>query len=160
METCNRELGNELKVGVEASKVGGQQDLGSNGGEFCVGGCKCAGKEGSLVEDENRLIDLYPLRTSGLEIGEEGMIDGEKFWEKGNGLKSSGGLFGCFSEDKERYGAEDNRAGGDTCGLSFFEFFDSLVEDQFEVGFIGKLGDNEMVVRVKPMRLLKFNLNN
>ena len=47
-------------------------------------------------------------------------------------------------------GTQDNRTGGNAEGLGFLKLFNGLVEVELEVGGLGKLGDNEVVVRVEP----------
>ena len=93
---------------------------------------------------------MDPLGTSGLEVGEESLVDGEEFGEEADGLEARLSRFCGLAKDKEGDRAEHNRAGGDTECLSFLEFLDSLVEVELEVGLIGELGDDKVVVRVEP----------
>jgi hypothetical protein len=151
VETSNRELGNVVHVGVETGEVGGKKDLRGNLGKGGVCSGELGLESGSLVEDENGLINLNPFSTGGLEICEEGFIDRDKLGEQSDGLEARLGTLAGLSENEERDGSKDNGPGSNAGGLRLLEFFNGLVEVQFEVGLLRKLGNDEMVVRVEPI---------
>jgi hypothetical protein len=150
VETSNRELGNKGQVGIEAREVSGQQDLRGDGGEGFVSSGVLLLESSSSVEDEDGLVNLHPLGTGGLEVGQESLVDREEFGEEGDGLESGRGLFGSLAQDQERDGAQDDRAGGNTSSLGLLELLDSLVEVQFELGLFRDLRNDKVVVRVEP----------
>jgi hypothetical protein len=163
VKTSDGELGNEVDVGVEAGEVGSQQDLGSNGDELSVRGGELLLEAGGGVEDEDGFVDLDPLSSSSLQVREESLVERKDLGEEANGLEAGLGFLRSLAEDKERDRAKDDGAGGNAKGLSLLEFLDGLVEVELEVGFLRELGDDEVVVGVKPkikwVRVLLLDLN-
>lgn len=152
VEGSDGELGNEVDVGVEAGEVGGQGDLGGDRGELSVGRDELLLEGSSGVEDKDGLIDLDRLSTSCLQISKEGLVEREELGEEADGLEAGLGLLGSLSEDEERDGTKDNRAGGDAMGLSLLEFLNSLVEVELEVGLLRELRNDKVVVGVEPVK--------
>lgn len=150
MQASNRELHNEVNVAVKASKVGCEKDFRGHLGKSVVSLGELGLKRGGDIKDKNGLIDLDPFGTCGLEIGEESLIDGNKLGEEGDGLEPGLRLLSSFSEDKERDGAKNNGASGNTCCLSLLELLNSLVEVELEVSLIRELGYDKVVVGVEP----------
>ncbi len=152
METSNGEFSDKFDITVETSEVGSEDDLGSNGRKLSVSGGVFLLKSGSCIENQNGFIDLYRVSTSSLQISEELLVDRKQLGQKGNRAESGFGIFGRLSKNKEGDRAKDDWASSDTSCLCLFEFVEGLVEVQLEVCLFRELGDNEMVVGVKPRR--------
>ena len=150
VETSDREFGSKVNVGVETTEVGGQEDLGGNGGKFCVGGVELALKLEASVENEDGLVYLDPLGTGCLEFGQELLVKREDLGEEGDRNKVGGGIFSGLAQPQVGDGTQDNGASRDTKGLGLLELLDWLIEVELEVGGLGKLGHNVVVVRVEP----------
>lgn len=150
METSDGELGDEAEVRVETTEVSGEQDLWCDGCELSVGSSVRLFEGRGLVEDKDGLINLNPLNTSSLEVGEEGLVDREEFGKEGDGLKAWLGAFRGLSEHQERDGSQHYGTSGDASLLGLLVFFKSLVEEQLEVGSIREFGNDKVVVRVEP----------
>lgn len=150
VEASDGELGDKVDVAVQASEVGGEDDLGGNGGELSVGGGELLLEGSGGVEDEDGLVDLDPLGASSLQVSEEGLVEGEELGEEGDGLEVGGGLLGGLSKSKERDGAQDDGAGLDSKFLGLLVLNDGLVEDELEVGLLRELRDDKVVVGVEP----------
>ncbi|KAF3806612.1 putative 5-methyltetrahydropteroyltriglutamate--homocysteine methyltransferase, partial [Colletotrichum gloeosporioides] len=117
--------GEDVKVVDDVTEVGGQNQLGeAGGGESLVGGL-----EGSLgllgeVEDEDGLVNLDSLGTSGLELLQELNVDGDELVEQRdgvNGLATVG-----LSQVEERDGADKDGAGDDAGLLGLVELNNGL----------------------------------
>lgn len=150
VDTSDGELGDDRDVGVKTAVVGGKDDLGGDGSKLGVSGDEFLLVVARGVEDEDRLVNLNPFSASCLEVGEELLVHGKQLGEEGDGLESSLRFLGGLSENEEGDRAEDNRAGGDTDRLCLLEFLNCLVEKQLELGLLRELGDDEVVVGVKP----------
>lgn len=150
VETGNGELGNKINVGVETTKVGGQKDLGGNRGKFSIGGIELALELETSIENEDRLVDLDPVGTSSLELSQELLVERKDFWEEGDRGKVGGSTLSSLAQPQVGDGTQDDGAGCDTEGLGLVELLNGLVEVELEVGGLGELGHNEVVVRIKP----------
>jgi len=150
VETGNRKFSSEVEVGVETTEVGCQEDFWGDGGKFSIGGVELALELETSIENKDGLVDLDPLGTSSLELSQELFVERENFWEEGDRSKVGGGILGSLAQPQVSDGAQDDRAGRDTKGLGLVELLNSLVEVELEVGGLGELGHNEMVVRVEP----------
>jgi len=150
VKTSNGELGNEVEVGVETTEVGGQQDFGGNRGKFGISGVELALEPETSVKNEDGFVDLNPLGTSGLELSQELLVEREDLGEEGDRGKVGGGIFRSLTQPQVGDGTQNNRAGRDTEGLGLVELLNWLVKVELEVGGLGELGDNEVVVRVEP----------
>ena len=150
VETGNRKFGGEVEVGVETTEVGGQEDFGGNGGKLSIGGIELTLKLETSIENKDGFVDLDPLGTSSLELSQELFVEREDLREEGNRSKVGGGILGGLAQPQVGDGAQDDRAGRDTESLGLVKLLDGLVEVKLEVGGLGELGHNEMVVRVEP----------
>ena len=150
VETSDGELGSEVEVGVETAEVGGQEDLWGNRGKFSVGGVELALKLEASVENEDGFVNLDPLGTGGLELGQQLLVEREDLWEEGDRGKVGRGILSSLAQPQVGDGTQDNRTGHYTEGLGLVELLDSLVKIELEVGGLGELGHNEVVVRVEP----------
>ena len=150
MKASDRKFGSEVDIGVEATEVGGQEDLGGNGGKFSVGGVELALKLETSIENEDGLVDLHPLGTSSLEFSQELLVERKEFWEEGDGSKVRRGILSGLAQPQVGDGTQDNRACHDTESLGLLELLNWFVEVELEVRRLGKLGHNEVVVRVEP----------
>ena len=150
METGNRKFGGEVEVGVETTEVGGQEDFWGDGGKLSIGGIELTLKLETSIENKDGFVDLDPLGTSSLELSQELFVEREDLREKGNRSKVGGGILGGLAQPQVGDGAQDDRAGRDTESLGLVKLLDGLVEVKLEVGGLGELGHNEMVVRVEP----------
>lgn len=157
MKTGNGKLSSKGKVGVETAVVGREEDLGSDGNELGIGGSELLLVVGSSVENEEGLINLHPVGARSLEVTKELLVQRKQLGKEGDGLEASLGLLCGLAEDEERDGAEDDGTGGDTNSLGFLELLNCLVEEQLEVGVLGELGDDEVVVRVEPSNTVREN---
>ena len=150
METSDREFSGKGNVSMETTEICGQEDLGGNGGKFGVGGVELVLIIETFVEYEDGLVDLDPLGTGSLEFSQKLLVKREDLGEEGNRRKVRGGILSGLAQPQVGDGTQDNRAGRDTEGLSLFELLNWLVEVKLEVGGLGKLGYNEVVVRIEP----------
>lgn len=157
VETGDAQLGNDVDIALETAVVGGKHDRGGNGDKLAVRGDERALVVGSDIENEEGLIDLDPVSTSGLELGQELLVDREELGEEGDGLEARLSLLGSLTEDEERDGAENDGAGRNTGGLGLLELLNCLVEKQLELGRLRELGDDKVVVRVEPGHRRSFN---
>ena len=153
VKTSDGELSNERQVRVEAAIVGRKDELGGDRGKLGICLDKLLLEERSRVEDEDGLVDLDRLDTSRLQVSEELLVDGEKLGKERNGLEARASLLGSLAEREEGNGTNDDGAGGDTEGLSLVVLLESLVEVELELGLPRELGNNKVVVRVKPARV-------
>ena len=150
VETSDRKFGNEAEVGVETTEVGGQEDFWGDRGKLGIGGVELALKLETSIENKDGLVDLDPLCTGGLELSQELFVERDDLWEEGDRGKVGGGILGGLAQPQVGDGAQDDRAGRDTEGLGLVKLLNRLVKVELEVGGLGELGHNEMVVRVEP----------
>lgn len=151
----NGELGDEVDVGTNSAKVGGEGDLESRGGlgEGSVGGGKLRTKSGRHVESESGLVNLDLGRTSSLELDEEFGENGNELVESLDGAESSrvGLVTSGLSEEKVGDGSNEHGAGSDSGGLCLEEFVNGLGVDELEVGQGRDLSLDVVVVGVEPL---------
>jgi hypothetical protein len=150
MKTSNRKLRNEVKVGAEATEVGGQEELGRIIDKFGVGGLVLRGIRGSFVENENWLVDLDPLDTCNLEIGKEFLVHEDELGKEGDGIEVCRRLSPRLAENQVRERTENDRPGLDTKSLCLFILGEGLVIEELEIGPLRELGYDIVVVRVEP----------
>lgn len=150
VETGDWQLRNVVQVGIEPSEVCGEENLGSDLGESGVSRGELRLEVGSTIENKDRLVDLNPLSTSSLQIGEERLVNGDELGKNADGLEAGLSTLASFSKNEERNGTKNNGAGGDTRSLGFLELFNGLVEVELELCLVGELRDDKMVVGVKP----------
>ena len=98
VETSNGEFYSEVDVGIETTKVGGQEDLGGDGGEFGVGGAELTLKLEASIENEDRLVNLNPLSTGSLELSQELLVEREDLGEEGDGSKVGRGVLARLAQ--------------------------------------------------------------
>ena len=152
METSNGKLGSEVEVGVKATEVGGQEDLGGDRGKFSIGCVELTLELEASIENEDGLVNLDPLCTSGLELSQELLVEREDLREERDRSKVGGGILSSLAQPQIGDGTQDDGAGRDAKGLCLVKLFNGLIEVELEVGGLGELGYNEMVVRVEPGR--------
>ena len=150
VKTGDGELGNEVDIRVETTEVGGQEDFRGNRGKFSISGVELALELETSIKNEHGLIDLNPLSTSSLEFSQELLVERENLGEEGDRGKVWGGILRSLTQPQISDGAQDNRAGRDTEGLGLVELFNRLIEVELEVGGLGQLGHNKVVVRIEP----------
>ena len=152
VETSNGKFSNKVEVGVEPTEVGSQEDLGGDRGKFSIGCIELVLELETSIENEDGLVDLNPLCTSSLELSQKLLVQGEDLGEERDRRKVGGGILSSLAQPQVGDGTQDDRAGCDTESLCLFELFNGLVEVELEVGGLGELGYNEMVVRIEPVR--------
>lgn len=150
VKTGDREFGNEVDVGVEASKVSGKHDLRGNGNELGVGSGVLLLEGSSSVKNQDGLINLDPFNTSSLQISKKLFVDRDEFGQEGDGTEPRLSRLGVLAENEERDGAKYNRASDSASLLGFLELLQGLVVVELELGFLGEFGDDIVVVGVKP----------
>ncbi len=158
METGDGELRSEGQVRVEAAVVGGEDELGGDRGKLGVGLGELLLVDRGRVENEDRLVDLDGLDTSRLQVSKELLVDGQELAEEGDRLEASTGLLGGLAEREEGNGTNDNGAGGDTESLRLVVLLEGLVEVELELSLFRELGNDEVVVGVKPMGIVSIRI--
>ena len=103
-----------------------------------------------MVKNEDRFIDLNRLSTRILEGGQELLVDRDELGKERDGLEASARLLRGLAEGEEGDRTSDDRTSGDTEVFGLTVLLESLVEVELEFSLLGKLGDNEVVVRVEP----------
>lgn len=110
-------LGDSVDVVDNVTEVGSQGDLGGLVTEvtkLLVGGLEGSLDLGSEVEDENGLVNLDALGTSGLQLSEKVNVEGQEVVELVDGLDAL--VTVRLAEGEERDGTQDDGA-SDNAGL-------------------------------------------
>ena len=131
------ELGDELDVRVETSKVGSEGDLETRGGlgESFESRLVLVSELSGRIHDEGRLIDLNLGGTSLLELLEELTVNGNELVESLNGFEGVGLLVTTgLSEEKSGDGTDEDGTSSDTSLLGLEELVDGLGVVEFELG--------------------------
>lgn len=147
------EVGEDVDVVDDVTEVGGESDagtLGTEGTELLIGGLEGSLGLGSEIEDEDGLVNLDILGTSGLELGQKLNVERKEL------LKQSDGVNGLVTvglgESQERDGAKDDGAGDDASGLGLKELSNGLgLSGELELLVVLEGGLHVVVVRVEPL---------
>jgi hypothetical protein len=150
VETSNRELGDEVDVGVQAVEIGGEHDLRSNGDKLSVSRCILLVEVRTLVENKDGLIDLDGFDTSSLELRQELLVNRQDLGEQRDRLEGSRCFLGGLAKDKVRDGAKNDWASDNAGCLGLVVLGKGLVVKELEVGLLGQLWDDKVVVGVEP----------
>lgn len=141
-----------VDVVLDATKVGSNEELGTSGGGLkgLVGLLESELDVGIKIEDQDGLIDLDPVGTSGNELLDQLNVEGQNLGEERQGVEGLSTL-GGLAEEEERDGTDKHGAGVNTGGLGSLELLNSagVLERELLVGL--ELGDDEVVVGVEPL---------
>jgi len=152
LKTSNRKLRNEVEVGVEATEVGGQQELRRILDKFGIGGPILRSIRSSFIENEDWLVDLDPLDARSLEFGKELLVDVDEFGKQGEGIKVCRSLPSRFAKEKVRERTENDGPRLDSKSLCFVVLGERLVVKELEISVFGELGYNIVVIGVEPVQ--------
>jgi hypothetical protein len=84
------------------------------------------------------------------------VVNRKELWKEGNRLEAELSAFCRLAEYEEGDGTENNGASSDTSSLRFLELFHRFVEVQLELSLFGEFGDDVMIVRVKPEKVVEI----
>lgn len=151
------ESGENVEVVDDVTEVSGNDDLGdgiTSGGNGLVGGLEGSLDLGAEIEDEDGLVNLDRLGTSGLELLQELDVDRDELVEEGDGV--DGGATVSLAKSKEGDGADKDGAGLETSLLGLEELADGLgVLGEGEGLVVLESGLDVVVVGVKPLNHLE-----
>jgi hypothetical protein len=150
VEASNGELGDKVDVGVQAVEVGGEHDLGSDRDKLSVSKRILLVEFGTLVENKDRLINLDGFNSSSLELRQELLVNRQDLGEQRDGLEGSRCFLGSLGKDEIRDGAENDWASDDAGLLGLLVLSKGLVVEELEVGLLGQLWNDKVVVGVEP----------